>query len=126
MVLAILMTFIFSPDNSILFSLKAIYSPKILAGLQSIPRQMPTALVDGHFGGLELVQLLANGGLVLWRQSCPRLVRPPIVVVGLRDLDVVVEPDDLLLLQLFDGRPKAEFAQQIRLLLLLLLLLLGG
>jgi len=87
---------------------------------------MPTALVDGHFGGLELVQLLANGGLVLRRQSCPRLVRPSIVVVGLRDLDVVVEPDDLLLLELLDSGPKAEFAQQIRLLLLLLLFLLGG
>lgn len=87
---------------------------------------MPTALVDGHFGGLELVQLLPNGGLVLWRQSCPRLVRPAIVVVGLRNLDVVVESDDLLLLKLLDCRPKAELAQQIRLLLLLLLFLLGG
>lgn len=87
---------------------------------------MTTAFVDGHLGGLELVQLLANGGLVLRRQSCPWLVRPAIVVVGLRHLDVVVEPNDLLLLQLLDGGPKTELAQQIRFLLLLLLLLLGG
>lgn len=90
------------------------------------PRQMATALVDCHFGGLELVQLLAYGGLILWRQSCPWLVRTPIVIMRLRHLNVIVEANDLLLLKLLDGGPKTELAQQIRLLLLLLFLLLGG
>lgn len=87
---------------------------------------MATALVDCHFGGLELVQLLAYGGLILWRQSCPWLVRTPIVIMRLRHLNVIVEANDLLLLKLLDGGPKAQLAQQIRLLLLLLFLLLGG
>lgn len=87
---------------------------------------MATALVHRHFGALELVQLLAYGRLVLGRQPRPRLVRTPIVVVRLRHLDVVVEADDLLLLQLVDGRPEAELAQQIAFLFLFLFLLFGG
>lgn len=91
-----------------------------------LPRQMATALVDCHFGGLELVQLLAYGSLILWRQSCPWFVRTPIVIMGLRHLNVIIEAYDLLLLELLDGGPKAKLAQQIRFLLLLLFLLLGG
>jgi len=72
---------------------------------------MATALVDCHFGGLELVQLLAYGGLILWRQSCPWLIRPSIVIVRLRHLNIIVEAYDLLLLKLLDGGPKTELAQ---------------
>lgn len=68
---------------------------------------MPTALVHRHLRALELVQLLADRRLVLGRQPRPRFVRAPIVVVRLRHLDVVVEADNLLLLQLVNGRPEA-------------------
>lgn len=86
---------------------------------------MSTAFVHRHLGAFELVQLLPDGGLVLRGEPRPRFVRPPVVIVGLRHLDVVVKADDLLLLQLVHGGPEAELPQQVALLLLLLLLLLG-
>lgn len=86
---------------------------------------MSTALMHRHLGTLELVQLLAYCGLVFGRQPRPRFVCPPIVVVRLRHLDVVVEPDDLLFLEFVNGRPEAKFSQQEPFLFLLLLFLLS-
>lgn len=51
--------------------------------------------MNGHLRTLKLVQLLPNGCLVLRSQPRPGFVGPSVVVVGLRDFDVVVEPDDL-------------------------------
>jgi hypothetical protein len=85
---------------------------------------MPAAFVHGHLRAFELVELFSYGSFVFRCQPGPRLVRPSVVVVRLRHLDVVVEPDDLLLFQLLDGRPEAQLAQKEPLLLLFLLLLL--
>ena len=48
-----------------------------------------------HLVGLEVVELLPDGGLVLGGQPCPGLVRPSVVLVAGGHLDVVVEFDDL-------------------------------
>jgi hypothetical protein len=85
---------------------------------------MPAAFVHGHLRAFELVELFSYGSFVFRCQPGPRLVRPSVVVVRLRHLDVVVEPDDLLLFQLLDGRPEAQLAQKEPLLLLFLLFLL--
>lgn len=87
------------------------------------PGKMSTAFVHGHLGTFELVQLLPDGSLVLGGESRPRFVRPSIVVVRLRHLDVIVEADDLLLLQLVHGGSEAQLSQQVAFLLLLLLFL---
>lgn len=87
-----------------------------------VPGKMSTTFVYGHFGAFEFVQFLAYSGLILGREPRPRFVSPPIVVVSLRHLDIVVEPNDFLLLQLVNRRPEAELPQQITLLFLLLLL----
>lgn len=82
-----------------------------LARELNVPGKMSTTFVHGHFGALELVQFLADGGLVFRRQACPRFVRPPVVVVRLRHLNVIVETNNFLLLQLVDRRPEAELPQ---------------
>lgn len=51
--------------------------------------------MNGHLRTLKLVQLLPNGCLVLGCQPCPGFIGPSVVVVGLRDFDVIVEPDNL-------------------------------
>ena len=56
---------------------------------------MSTILVNGHLHALKFVKLLSYSSLVLRGQSRPWLVRSPVVVVRLRHLNVVVEPDNL-------------------------------
>ena len=56
---------------------------------------MSALVVDVHFGGLVVVQLLADVGLVLGREPGPRLVGAPVVLVARRHFDVVVELDNL-------------------------------
>lgn len=56
---------------------------------------MSAILVNGHLHALKFVKLLPYSSLVLRGQSRPGLVGPPVVVVRLRHLDVVIEPDNL-------------------------------
>ena len=56
---------------------------------------MTTLVVDVHLGRFVVVELLPDVGLVLGREAGPGLVRPPVVLVTRRHLDVVVELDDL-------------------------------
>ena len=63
--------------------------------LTFVPGQMPALLMDIHLIGLEIVEFLAYGGFVLWRQSSPWLVGPTVVLVAGCDLYVVVKFDYL-------------------------------
>jgi hypothetical protein len=56
---------------------------------------MTALIVDVHFGGLVVVELLPDVGLVLGRESGPGLVSPPVVLMTWRHLYVVVELDNL-------------------------------
>ncbi len=56
---------------------------------------MTTLVVDVHLGRFVVVELLPDVGLVLGCEAGPGLVRPPVVLVARRHLDVVVELDDL-------------------------------
>ncbi len=56
---------------------------------------MTTLVVDVHLGGLVVVELLPDVGLVLGCESGPGFVRPPVVLMARRHLYVVVELDDL-------------------------------
>lgn len=60
-----------------------------------LPGEVAGLEVYFHLGALELVELLTYRCLVLRRESRPRLVRAPVVVVRLRHFDVVVEADNL-------------------------------
>lgn len=57
-------------------------------------------LVYLHLQALEVVKLLPDCSLVSGGEPSPGLVRPTVVFVSLRHLDIVVEPDDLPLPQL--------------------------
>ena len=57
--------------------------------------QVPRVLMHVHLGRLEVVELLADHGLVARRQPGPRLVGAPVILVGLRHLYVVVEVNHL-------------------------------
>lgn len=83
---------------------------------------MPAVFVDLHLHAFELVQLFSNGRLVFGREPGPRFVRPAVVVLCLRHLDIVVEADYLPLLQLFDCGSKAQLSYEHFLLLFLFLL----
>ncbi len=56
---------------------------------------MSGLLVHVHLIGLVVVELLPDGGLVLWRQARPRFVCAAVVLVTGGHLDVVVEFDNL-------------------------------
>ena len=56
---------------------------------------MARLLVDVHLGGLDVVELLAEHGLVARREAGPRLVRAPVVLVRLGHVHVLVEVDHL-------------------------------
>lgn len=86
---------------------------------------MTTILVHSHLGAFELVQFFPYGCLIFGRQSSPRFIRTPIIIVRLCHLDVIVEPNNLFLLELFDRRPKTQLSQKIPFLLLLLFLFFG-
>jgi len=60
-----------------------------------VPGEVSAFLVNGHLRAFKLVQLLSNGSLIFRSQSRPGLVGSPVVIVSLRYLDVIVEPDDL-------------------------------
>ena len=51
--------------------------------------------MDIHLVGLEVIELLPDGGLVFRGQPGPGLVGPTVVVGAGRHLDVVVKLDDL-------------------------------
>lgn len=53
------------------------------------PGKMSTSFVHSHLGAFEFVQFLPDGSLVLGGEPRPRFVRPPVVVVRLRHLDVI-------------------------------------
>ena len=56
---------------------------------------MSALFVHVHLARLVVVEFLPDGRLVLGGQPGPGLVRPPVVLVARRHLDVVVEFDDL-------------------------------
>lgn len=82
------------------------------------PRQMATSFVNSHLWAFKFIEFLANRRLILRCQPRPWLVGSPIVVLRLCHLDVVIEANNLLLLQLLDGRSEAQLSKQVALLLL--------
>ena len=74
--------------------------------------QVPGHVVNFHFGSLKVVEFLSDGGLVPGRESRPGFVCVPIVVNGFGDFDVIVEPNNSFLLELFDGGSKREFPRE--------------
>ena len=56
---------------------------------------MSAFVVHVHLGGLVVVELLPDVGLVLGGEAGPGLVGPSVVLVARSHLDVVVELDDL-------------------------------
>ena len=56
---------------------------------------MSALVVHVHLGGLVVVELLPDVGLVLGGEAGPGLVGPSVVLVARSHLDVVVELDDL-------------------------------
>ena len=73
---------------------------------------MPRHVVDVHFGAFEIVEFFPDGGLVSRGQSRPGFVGVAVVVDRFGNLDVIVEPDDAFLLELFDRRSKREFSRE--------------
>ena len=61
----------------------------------NLPRQMSTFFVNCHFRTLELVQFLPDGRFVFWSQTSPWFVSFSVIILCLRHLDIVIEPDDL-------------------------------
>ena len=73
---------------------------------------MPRHVVDVHFGAFEIVEFFPDGGLVSGGKSRPGFVRVSIVVDRFGNLDVIMEPDDAFLLELFDRGSKREFSRE--------------
>jgi hypothetical protein len=64
-------------------------------GLFPVPGKMSALVMDVHLGGLVVVELLPDVGLVLGGEPGPGLVSPSVILVTRSHLDVVVEFDNL-------------------------------
>ena len=73
--------------------------------------------MDIHLVGLEVIELLPDGGLVFRGQPGPGLVGPTVVVGAGRHLDVVVKLDDLQRVKIrgkvAGSKPGASLMKQI-------------
>ena len=70
------------------------YGNETCCGTNS-PYHVKTINMNHHFGALEIVELLANGGLLLRRKPRPRPVGSTVIILSIGHFDVVIEPYDL-------------------------------
>jgi hypothetical protein len=63
--------------------------------VEIIPSQVLARRMHFHFGRLKLIELFSDCCLILRCESCPRFVRPSIVVARAGHLNVIVESDNL-------------------------------
>lgn len=64
--------------------------------MEIIPSQVLARRMHFHFGRLKLIELFSDCCLILRCESCPRFVRPSIVVARASHLNVIVESDNLI------------------------------
>ena len=121
------------------------YGNETCCGTNS-PYHVKTINMNHHFGALEIVELLANGGLLLRRKPRPRPVGSTVIILSIGHFDVVIEPYDLFRqvglsftlingteervvctnlsgFEFFDRWPETEFTEQGHLFLFSFLLL---
>ncbi len=59
------------------------------------PYHVKTINMNHHLGALEVIELLANCGLLLGCKPCPRSIGSTVIILSVGHFDVVIEAYDL-------------------------------
>lgn len=53
--------------------------------------ELLAVLMNLHLPALKLIQLLPNSSLVSWSETCPGLVRPPVIILGVGYFHILIK-----------------------------------